>query len=238
MGVILEEQIGFGGSDESTSSPRKDETINLDPIIRELKNKKSLIKEVVEISPEGGTDAIAKSYAEHINTRLASKLLKMAKGERVGLTKEEELFLKVQASKDTDEVLVEAPQIPREFTIKKGGKSLKINTDVLDILNKRDSVAANPTPYNSSNVPSISIPAEDLQNIIDSKEDRFSSLCSNNIQTVNKNAYEIRRDILEMALTWVNNNRETSVVGQLVPSSEDEVLRVAKKFYSFVENRR
>jgi hypothetical protein len=45
-----------------------------------------------------------------------------------------------------------------------------------------------------------------------------------------RNAFEIRTDILTLAVDWVNqsNGKRT----------EDEVLRVAKLFYSFVENRR
>jgi hypothetical protein len=56
------------------------------------------------------------------------------------------------------------------------------------------------------------------------------------INTVNKNAYEIRRDILEMSINWTQYKAEKS------PNSfalnDDTILTTAKKFYSFVENRR
>jgi len=68
-------------------------------------------------------------------------------------------------------------------------------------------------------------------------------------QSVNKNAYEIRTDILAMALDWVRWQTEASLEitnrrGNnkfLEPSqlpNSDMVLEIAKKFYSFVENRR
>ena len=55
-------------------------------------------------------------------------------------------------------------------------------------------------------------------------------------KTVNKNAYEIRTDILGMALDWVKFKKEVN--GQLQNLSDDDVLSAAQKFYKFVENRR
>ena len=56
-------------------------------------------------------------------------------------------------------------------------------------------------------------------------EEKFSSKRS----VAGRNAYEIRADVLQMALEW-------GVSKGL--SSETEVLNIAKKFYQFVENRR
>lgn len=47
----------------------------------------------------------------------------------------------------------------------------------------------------------------------------------------NRNAYEIRADVLQMALDW-------SIAKNKSGLSEEEVLQTAKKFYAFVENRR
>lgn len=52
---------------------------------------------------------------------------------------------------------------------------------------------------------------------------------ANSIQTVNKNAYEIRLEILKEAIQWSHRN---------TMATEQDVLNTAKKFYSFVENRR
>jgi len=56
------------------------------------------------------------------------------------------------------------------------------------------------------------------------------------IKTTNKNAYEIRADVLHMAIDWAKV--ENSVTGVYVKPTDDQLLDLAKKFYSFVENRR
>ena len=55
-------------------------------------------------------------------------------------------------------------------------------------------------------------------------------------KTVNKNAYEIRNDVLAMALDWVKFKKEVN--GQLNGISDEDVLTTAQKFYKFVEDRR
>jgi len=50
------------------------------------------------------------------------------------------------------------------------------------------------------------------------------------LKTTNRNAYEIRADVLQMAIDW-------SKSGQ-VPRTDEQLLELAKKFYTFVENRR
>ena len=69
------------------------------------------------------------------------------------------------------------------------------------------------------------------------------------VQSVNKNAYEIRTDILAMSLDWVKWQTDMSLEitnrrgnNQFLEPSQlpnsDMVLEIAKKFYSFVEQRR
>lgn len=48
-------------------------------------------------------------------------------------------------------------------------------------------------------------------------------------QTAGKNAYEIRADVLQMAVDWGKHTNSTS---------HKDVISLAKEFYSFVENRR
>jgi hypothetical protein len=70
-------------------------------------------------------------------------------------------------------------------------------------------------------------------------------------QSSNKNAYEIRTDILAMALDWVKwqteksieilNLREDNQSRTLTPDqlpNSDAVLEISKKFYTFVENKK
>lgn len=53
------------------------------------------------------------------------------------------------------------------------------------------------------------------------------------IKATNKNAYEIRSDVLSMAINW--SSREDVSAGYTTPES---VIDLAWKFYRFVENRR
>lgn len=65
-----------------------------------------------------------------------------------------------------------------------------------------------------------------------SLEAAFSS--KDDIKTTNKNAYEIRADVLSMALDfvkWQSNNLHE-------PIKSDIVINVATKFYKFVENKK
>jgi hypothetical protein len=48
----------------------------------------------------------------------------------------------------------------------------------------------------------------------------------------NRNAYEIRADVLQMAIDWVRSRDEYN------QKDENDVLQLAKKFYMFVEDRR
>lgn len=51
------------------------------------------------------------------------------------------------------------------------------------------------------------------------------------VQSVNKNAYEIRLDLLKEAIGWLNCHGGEA-------ATTDQVLETAKKFYTFVEDRR
>lgn len=56
------------------------------------------------------------------------------------------------------------------------------------------------------------------------------------VKPSNKNAYEIRADILSQALSWVQYKH--NVAPQIKSPTDDDVLDVAQKFYKFVENKR
>jgi hypothetical protein len=48
----------------------------------------------------------------------------------------------------------------------------------------------------------------------------------------NRNAYEIRADVLQMAIDWISKTDEYR------QKKDDDVVALAKKFYEFVEDRR
>lgn len=81
------------------------------------------------------------------------------------------------------------------------------------------------------NMPTTSV-SPDVARCVAPDEKTFQERFSD-IKTVNKNAYEIRTDVLAMALDWVKF--KTTDITQL---SDDEVLNTAQKFYKFVEDRR
>ena len=60
---------------------------------------------------------------------------------------------------------------------------------------------------------------------------------SSEVKSVNKNAYEIRADILGQSLAWIQYKRSFENINSPVPTEED-VLLVANKFYKFVENKK
>lgn len=49
-------------------------------------------------------------------------------------------------------------------------------------------------------------------------------------KSINLNAYEIRLQVLQEALNWVKNNKNSN--------NAEDVLEIANKFYKFVENRK
>jgi len=55
------------------------------------------------------------------------------------------------------------------------------------------------------------------------------------VSKAGKNAYEIRADVLKMAIDWSSLEDGSK---RFVKPSDDELLNLAKKFYTFVENRR
>lgn len=54
-------------------------------------------------------------------------------------------------------------------------------------------------------------------------------------QQTNKNAYEIRTEVLKMAVDF---SMALNSKGHLNTHTDDDVLKIAKKFYGFVENKR
>lgn len=68
---------------------------------------------------------------------------------------------------------------------------------------------------------------------IQSSWKQHESTESSIIKTTNKNAYELRTEILKMALDYIGNGRSWPDF-----NTPDKVLDVAKTFYTFVENKR
>lgn len=68
------------------------------------------------------------------------------------------------------------------------------------------------------------------------KEDIMErSVESSIIKTTNRNAYEIRADVLKMAIEW---SMVEDKIGTYKKPTDDQLLNLARKFYQFVENKR
>jgi hypothetical protein len=71
------------------------------------------------------------------------------------------------------------------------------------------------------------------------QEKSITSPISEEPKSFSKNAYEIRADIVGMALDWVKFKKQAAnCPGACFNVTDDEVLDTASKFYRFVENRR
>jgi len=116
-------------------------------------------------------------------------------------------------------------------------KKVVISEDVPTIVNDKEIPTIN---INVETEPKKKSPVrietyEQLEKYFNSIKDSDDSIDENvisggeRIQTVNKNAYEIRLEILKEAIQWSHRNSM---------ATEQDVLNTAKKFYSFVENRR
>ena len=185
------------------------------------------------------TDDIASGYRKRIMQGISTKLLKFNKTLIPPVFTQEEMAYIKKDAEDNDpaaEVKVITPD--PTITLKKGNTEINIKNaatlvkKMAEIYPKgmTEDVAANiirqpfineSIKYGLEQEETFVVPPP----IIPSRPD---------IKAVNKNAYEIRTDILAMALDWVKY--KTPDVKSM-PSDED-VLNTAQKFYRFVENRR
>ena len=202
----------------------------------------SLLKEIVEIPQNAATDDLVKSFADSLNKKLAEKLIKISNGDKdVELTEEERRFLKVQAGNPdnfSDEVEIETS---KEFIIKKGKKALKVNTEVFDV-----SAAKNTEDILNKRMAEIARSKSIEYGLSNMETEEPKAIRQEPIRTVNKNAYEIRNDILMLAFNFLKWQAEINTIDMTTgkkadPSyttipRPDDVLEIARKFYAFVEN--
>lgn len=67
------------------------------------------------------------------------------------------------------------------------------------------------------------------RNTVPRKDEEEEEVGPKRIPVAGRNAYEIRADVLQMAIDWASKQDD---------QSEEDVLDLAKKFYQFVENKR
>ena len=82
----------------------------------------------------------------------------------------------------------------------------------------------------------VNLPEKQASSFEEDRKSVVSIPCPPQVEkSVNKNAYEIRTDVLGMALDWVKYKTPDIIVSK---TTDDDVLNTAQKFYRFVENRR
>lgn len=176
------------------------------------------------------TNVIISSYENKVSQNIATKTIAAAKqGKTPDFTKEELLYLNKKASENADTELNVITPIPT-ITLKKGKTELNIKnaTALFKKMEKK--------------YPTIVSSSQDLQSVngIDNHTGEEVYISPSNPAYIppNRNAYEIRTDILTKALEWVQYKKQMeNNIGGKIPTEED-VLAVAQKFYKFVENKR
>jgi hypothetical protein len=216
--------------------------------------------------PPVSTDDVVSQYEAKLNATIAAKVLSASKaGKSASFTKEEIAYLNKKASEDGPLAEVKVITPDPTITLKKGNTEINIR-NAATLVKKMEEIYPSPlrqmeevyTPHivpsasveqeasfkeefkRRVNFPSHKVSPEVSKAVapdVETFESSFVAPCAPpDIKTVNKNAYEIRNDVLGMALDWVKFKKEVN--GQLNSISDEDVLTTANKFYKFVENRR
>ena len=215
-----------------------------------------LINEVVSTSIKtdtlpSSTDDVVSTYENRIKRSIATKVLssQYSSDSPLTLTNEEMAYLRKNAVEESSfsEVKVITPD--PTITLKKGNTEINIK-NAATLVKKMEEIY--PSPNKTIVDSEVDDPAQKLWRraiITNDKDDRVEiienpnfvpagiSIVPSETKSVNKNAYEIRADILSQALAWVQYKGERSNTSSFSPSDE-EVLTTAQKFYKFVENKR
>ena len=212
------------------------------------------------------TDTIISNYEHKLNGTIATKAVEAAKkGKPPVFTKEEWAYLNKKAYEDSPmaevKVIAPAPTI----TLKKGNTEINVR-NAAALVRKMEEKYPTTTPepqheitkettafreelkkrvtFNVKDVsPEVKrcvqmLPGTttNLEPLKDPPSAPFVPPTPESKQSVNKNAYEIRTDVLAMALDFMRWRGDKNMLPQTV--SSDDILEVAQKFYKFVENRR
>ncbi len=210
------------------------------------------------------TDIIISDYENKISQNIASKTLSASKhGKAPEFTKEELLYLNRKAGEDEDtelKVITPAPLV----TLKKGKTELNIGHAVKLVQKMEEKYPTGVSNEQREEIyrrPFVNASIEHgiKENPVLAEEEPIQVSTTTEqiipagfvhppIKTVNKNAYEIRGDVLKMSLEFFKWQTEMKIQidgenglkldGNTLNPTTDNVLEIAQKFYKFVENRR
>jgi hypothetical protein len=226
---------------------------------------KELITEVTSASITGGippipTDDVVLQYENKLSQSIAAKTLSASKkGVIPNFTKEETAYLTKKADEDgsLSEVKVITPD--PTITLKKGNTEINIKNAATLVKKMEDLYPKGMTEDAAANInrqpfikasidhgmkeefkKRVEFPVKDVspemaKAVAADVESWVAPVAPPDIKTVNKNAYEIRTDVLGMALDWVKFKRDANPQSSV---TDEDLLSTANKLYKFVENRR
>ena len=211
MSAILEEGIGYGGTDKDYPSPN---------------------------SP---TDIIISQYEHKLTVNITSKILESTKtGIPPLFTKEELSYMTKKAVDDSHQAEIKVITPAPTITLKKGNTEINIKNAAALVQKMQEMYPNGMMENTATNINRQPFVNASIKHGIEQEETFVAPPpiipSQPESKTVNKNAYEIRTDVLSMALDWVKFKRESG--SQQIIQSDDDVLSTAQKFYKFVENRR
>ena len=189
-----------------------------------------------DVVPSHTTDVIISGYENKISQNIASKTLSASKrGEAPDFTKEELLYLNRKAGEDEDtelKVITPAPLV----TLKKGRTELNIGHAVklVQKMEEKYPTGTGISPSKDNTLPPYY--EEQVDYAVQQLQKEEPLRIEQPIKTVNKNAYEIRSDVLKMSIDFLR--WQTELDDSVLKPTTDSVLEVAQRFYKFVENRR
>ena len=226
---------------------------------------KELITEITETSisttpPPYSTDEIVSKYENKINASIAARVLRATKdGIPPVFTKEELAYLSKKASEDGPfaEVTVITPD--PTITLKNGNTEINIKRAATlvkkmeemyptSVTNQTESIIINKEPIEKNNSQSdefkhrVNFPTKNISSEvakcvapdIETFQSTFVAPVAPPVEkTINKNAYEIRESILEKSIDVIKFSKIDGDLEFIV----DKILKVASKFYEFVENK-
>lgn len=210
-------------------------------------NEDSTSNGATDIDCTKTTDVIISGYENKINQNIAYKSLIATKNGKVPtFTEEELLYLNKHSNmkRENDELEIITPI--KDIVLKKGKTEINIDKAV-KIVKKMEALYPKESLTTHDIVKEIVSEYEKpKQTETELPEEKRSVTTGEIVKTVNKNAYEIRLEILKSALDfsrWLAEMKMTSNtavpnnIATILPT-EDSVFELASKFYKFVENKR
>lgn len=190
------------------------------------------------------TDVIISHYESKLNRSIATKILKSSTTNETPLfTKEELDYLSKKAIDESPLTEVKVITSTPLITLKKGNTEINVK-NAAALVQKMEEKYPTPSSIKYTDaehkIDNHTLEDDELAQRIYPERDKVER-----VHTVNKNAYEIRADILAMAIDWLRYQTDVAISSRgeethipLSAPSNNEVLATAKQFYSFVENRR